>query len=336
MDCSQGVRDTVLSARAPSTRSMYANRWKLFASWCSGRSLDPQTCPVSQVLEYLQSLLVAGRAPATLKVYVAAIAAHRGLVDGASLGAHALVTAFLKGAFRLRPPGRVRYPQWELPFVLDSLCEAPFEPIEACDIKWLSYKAAFLLAVTSAGRVGEIHALSVSPQCVRWGPEDSFVTLWPNPAFLPKVMSPQFVNRPFTLTAFDHHASGLARQALCPVRVLRRYFSVTESWRASDQLFVSFGGAGKGSALSKQRLSHWLTEAISAAYLRQGRAAPAALRGHSTRAVAASWAALRGTPLSEICSAASWASPTTFTRFYRLNVASPPLGRAAVLPTGLE
>lgn len=334
MDCSQGVRNTVLNARAPSTRSLYNNRWKLFSAWCSERSLDPQSCPVPRLLDYLQSLLDSGKSPATLKVYVAAIAAHHALIGGVSVGSHKLVTAFLKGAFRLCPPSRLKCPQWDLLLVLNGLCEAPFEPLETCDIKWLSYKTAFLLAITSAKRVCEIHALSVSPQCMRWGPEDSSVTLWPNPAFLPKVMSPQFINRPFSLAVFD--PASESTRALCPIRALKRYVSVTSPWRASDQLFVCFGGRNRGAAVSKQRLSHWVTETISVAYQRQGQTAPAPLKGHSTRAVATSWAALGGAPLSDICSAATWSSPSTFTRFYRLNVASPPLTDMAVLRAVFE
>lgn len=72
-------------------------------------------------------------------------------------------------------------------------------------------------------------------------------------------------------------------------------------------------------------------DTIMQAYRSAGRTMPAPVRCHSTRAVAMSWAALRGVPLSEICAAATWASPCTFTRFYRLNVASVPFIGYAVL-----
>ena len=192
MGCSEGVKHTVLNARAQSTRAMYANRWKLFTAWCSTHSLDPSGCPVTAVLEFLQHLLDEGRSPATLKVYVAAFSAHRAPVEGVSLGAHKLVVAFLKGAQRLHPRPRVVSAPWDLHIVLDSLCLPPFEPLEHADIKWLSLKTVFLLAITSAKRVGELHALSVSAPCMRWGPNDNQVTMWPNPCFLPKVLSPQF------------------------------------------------------------------------------------------------------------------------------------------------
>ena len=88
--------------------------------------------------------------------------------------------------------------------------------------------------------------------------------------------------------------------------------------------------------LQKQRLPHWLVAVIAAAYSEQGFPVPGGLVGHSTRGVATSWAALRGVPLADICSAASWSSPCTFARFYRLNVASATSLSGSVLLTGAQ
>lgn len=45
---------------------------------------------------------------------------------------------------------------------LESTAEAPALPLEQTDLRWLSGKTAFLLAIASAKRVGELHALSIS------------------------------------------------------------------------------------------------------------------------------------------------------------------------------
>ncbi len=50
--CSQGVRNTVLNARAPSTRALYQNRWKLFLRWCNDHQLNHQRCSISDILEF--------------------------------------------------------------------------------------------------------------------------------------------------------------------------------------------------------------------------------------------------------------------------------------------
>ncbi len=209
-------------------------------------------------------------------------------------------------------------PQWDLNLVLSSLSCTPFEPLTDSAIKWLSLKSAFLLAIATARRVSELHALSVIPQCLRWGLECKQATRWPNPAFLPKVLSPQYVNKPIIISAFTDDR----RSVLCPVRALRQYVEVTAAWRATDQLFVCHGDHRKGTTVSKDRLSHWVREVIVHAYANAGHELPASVRCHSVRAVATSWAALRGVQLSDIFDAVTWKTPSTFARFYRLNVVS--------------
>ena len=126
-------------------------------------------------------------------------------------------------------------------------------------------------------------------------------------------------------------SSDPRRQRLCPVRALRRYVTATAELRRSDQLFVCFSPGKLGSPLSKQRLSQWFIEVVKAAYDQAGQTLPPLITGHSLRSVATSWAALKGTPLSEICAAATWSSPCVFSRFYRVNVAAPHSLAATVL-----
>ncbi len=70
-----GVIENILSSRAPSTRRLYGLKWNVFSTWCRECRLDPVTCPVASVLEFLQDRFSAGLIPSTLKVYVDAIAA---------------------------------------------------------------------------------------------------------------------------------------------------------------------------------------------------------------------------------------------------------------------
>ena len=229
----------------------------------------------------------------------------------------------------MHPPRAPRAPAWDLTMVLDALCMPPFEPLAQAELKWLSCKTAFLLAITSAKRVSELHALSVSDSCLRWNSDGSGVTLWPNIAFLPKVLANSHLNQPIRLARFNPPPGERTdkQELLCPVRALRAYIGATARIRRSEQLFLCHSGPNKGCALSKQRLSHWIVDAISHAYEASDSPMPSGTRCHSTRSVSTSWAALRGVPLEDICAAASWASPGTFSRFYRVNVATPhPLG----------
>jgi hypothetical protein len=53
---------------------------------------------------------------------------------------------------------------------------------------------AFLVAITSMKRVGELHALSVSSECYRMDPGGRSISLCSNPSFLPKILSDRHVN----------------------------------------------------------------------------------------------------------------------------------------------
>ncbi len=96
---------TIIRARAPSTRQTYALKWSLFVNWCSSRREDPRRCMTGVMLSFLKERLERRLSPSTLKVYVAAIAAHHDAVDGRSLGKHDLIVRFLKGA--LQVPGSI-------------------------------------------------------------------------------------------------------------------------------------------------------------------------------------------------------------------------------------
>ncbi len=86
--------------------------------------------------------------------------------------------------------------------------------MEQGDLKWLSWKTAFILAITSAKRVGELHALSVSESCMHLNADKSVVTLWPNPLFLPKIMYALFKNQVIELTALNPTVGGVKTEAV--------------------------------------------------------------------------------------------------------------------------
>ncbi|KAG1932845.1 P2Y purinoceptor [Pimephales promelas] len=83
---------------------------------------------------------------------------------------------------------------------------------------------------------------------------------------------------------------------------------------------IFYGGQQKGKAVSKQRLAHWLVDAIVRAYESQDVPCPPRLTAHSTRSVASSWILAQGASLTDICIAAGWATPNLFTKFYSLRV----------------
>ncbi len=303
----QAVVETITQARAPSTRQAYALKWSLFANWCSSRREDPRRCTIGVVLSFLQERLERRLSPSTLKVYVAAIAAHHDAVDGRSLGKHDLIVRFLRGARRLNPSRPPLMPSWDLSIVLTGLQRGPFEPLDSVELKYLSAKTALLTALTSIKRVGDLQAFSVSEECLVFGPDYSHVVLRPRPGYVPKVPTTPFRDQVVNLQALLSEEADPALALLCPVRALRIYVDRTRSFRSSEQLLVCYGGQQKGKAVSKQRLAHWIVDAIALAYQSQGEPCPMGVRAHSTRSVASSYALAHGASLADICRAAGWA-----------------------------
>ncbi len=167
------VVETILQSRAPSTRKLYALKWRLFTSWCGDCQLDLVNCPIGTVLDFLQARFSAGLTHSTLKVYVAAIAAYHAPLCGQLVGKDPLVTRFLQGVMRLRPQVRSRVPPWDLAVVLEALCRPPFELIKEISDRLLTLNTVFLLAISSLKRVGDLQALSLAPSYLDFAP------VWP-------------------------------------------------------------------------------------------------------------------------------------------------------------
>ncbi len=241
------------------------------------------------MLEFLQARLSTGLTHSTLKVYVAVISAYHASLGGQSVGRHPLVTRFLRGALRLRPPVRSRIPPWDLAVVLEALCRPPFEPIEEISDRHLTLKTVFLLAISSLKRVGDLQALSVAPTNLDFAPGMAKSFLYPRAGYVPKVPSDAYVHR-------------------------------AALWRRVDQLLICYGPPKRGLPASKQTLSRWIVDAINIAYEASDLPSPMGVKAHSTRSVAASKAFLAGVPMQDICNTAGWSTPLTFVRFYGLDM----------------
>ena len=82
------------------------------------------------------------RCPLTIDGYKTAI------VDTLSpAGLHISQSSNLSSFHRDRPKSSRNFPKWNLSVVLNELTKAPFEPIKDTDLKHLTLKIAFLLAL---------------------------------------------------------------------------------------------------------------------------------------------------------------------------------------------
>ena len=336
--CAEGLPPNVIAtiqgARAQSTRKQYDVAWKVFERWCvtrPGQELPFQASVVT-VLTFLQGFLDEGKSLSSIKVNLAAISACHIGMGGKALSEHPLIRQFMRGVRKARPVTRSLVPPWDLSLVLDALTAAPFEPLESVGLKFVTLKTALVLALVTAKRVSDLQALSVSPDCTIFSTDRMRVTVRPNPAFVPKnsnVASVPVDLRPFHPPPFGSGEDERLYR-LCPVRALRIYMDRTAPFRKGSQLFVAWGAGTMGKPVTKVRLSQWLVEAIQLAYSAAGVLPPVGLRAHSTRSISASWALYKGVSIQDVCTAASWSSPSTFARFYNLDVTEPSVAHAVL------
>lgn len=326
--------DVILCARKPSTRLSYQYKWKKYLSYLESCSIPLRDSGLKSILAFLLQVKDLGLKHSSLRVYLSAISAFHAPIDGKTVFSHPFYKQFLKGLRNLRPDIKVPPPTWDLPLVLRTLTRHPFEPMATCDLRLSSWKTAFLVAITSARRVSELVVLRRSPLYLVFLPHS--VRLRPDIKFLPKVNTDFHVSSHIILPDFFPSPASPRDKlyhTLDVKRALLFYLDRTKFPDRADSLFVRYSNPHRGSKVSSQRLSHWLSELISLTYSLARVPPPKRLTAHSTRAVAASTAFLQGVSLGDICAAATWSSPTTFIRHYAIDVQArqtAPLARAVL------
>lgn len=313
---SEAVISTLQKSKKPVTYSLYYKVWRAFDRFCTERGY-PLEYDIKVLLEFLQRGLDSGLKPATLKVQVSALSAFL----NRSLASNPWVIRFIKAAMRLLPTRRSIVPPWDLSLVLNALTREPFEPLQDISMRCLTLKAVFLVAVTTARRVGEISALVHNHPYTQI--LDDRIILRTDPAFLPKVVSAFHRNEEVVLPSFCSSPSSAGERVFHTLdvrRTLIEYLHRSSQWRKSRSLFVQFAGPQKGSKASKNSIARWIKQAIQLAYSKANMQVPKQLKAHSTRAVSTSWAEFQSASVDQICKAATWSSQSTFFRHYRLDL----------------
>ncbi len=162
-----------------------------FCGWCTEYGFDPlhPTPPLDMPLSHN-----------TIMRHVSALSSCTYGLEGVRVGIHPLVSTWVRGHKICHPPVKLRVPPWDLQSVLVALGEDRFEPLRQVDMEHLTYKTLFLVALASARRISELHALSVQPPFLI---ENSLsFNLAVNPAFLPKTNMSEALDSDIELQAF--------------------------------------------------------------------------------------------------------------------------------------
>ncbi|CAG2248579.1 unnamed protein product [Mytilus edulis] len=311
---SRAVRD--------STNIVYDAKWTIFSSWCSGKEIDPFQISVQQLADFLIHLFEEkGLSPSTIKGYRSAISRTILLSGGPDFGNDEFISLLVKNFTLERPRQRVLIPSWNLSLVLSALKNHPFEPAEKVEIKFLSYKCCFLLALASGRRRSEIHAFSTADYCLRFNRDKSSVTLLTDPAFLAKNQIPGRGSEPIVIPALPVDSSS---KVLCPIRVLLLYLQRTQSLRTSSnsRLFIPIN-KGKQD-LSVKTISSWICKTIQLAYSFSNEELLNSMhvKAHDVRAISTSWALFNNASLEEVLSAGFWRTENSFISHYLQSLAT--------------
>ena len=315
------VAERIAAPQRSSTRTIYRSKWALFEKWCRENSVDFSTPSVKQISDFFMYLYQdLNRRPSTIDGYRTAIVDTLGptaqhIAHNADL--HRLLSSF----HRDRPKSSRNLPKWNLSVVLNELTKAPFEPMKDSDLKHLTLKTAFLLALASGKRRSEIHAW-VANKVANLGQWEK-VALFPSSDFVAKnqlaregSQSVSPVTIPALTTIVDRQFKE--DRTLCPVRALRFYLDRTKDLRGSRSLlFISFK-KGHTSDIRPATLSSWLKQTILLCYKQADQQALdlVQVKANDIRAFAASKAVYGGVSVDQIMQACHWKAHNTFTNFY--------------------
>ena len=216
------------------------------------------------------------------------------------------------------PPREVKPPQWDVSLVLESLRGPPYKPLKRASDRDFTLKMVFLLALASAKRVGELHALTVMVGHSEGWKSLAFSFV---PEFVAKTQNPSIPDHRFDGFSIpslkDFSGDDPEEMLLCLVRAMRLYLKRTQPLRSKQQgrLFLATGRSKK--EVSKNTISFWLRETIRRAYQSSGQEVNAPrIRAHEVRGIAPTLLFRRNFAVEQVLRAGVWKSQTTFTSFY--------------------
>ena len=274
---SERAKDLVEASLREGTRKDYLSKYGRYSDWCDQRGSHPSRAPLNEILNFLAHLQEQGYSYSTVCGYRSMLSAFHEPVDGDSVGSHPSVTRLIKGVFNTNPPNKKLCPEWVVGVVLKYLSGEPFIPFESCSLKFLTMKACFLLAITSARRADDISKLSMMPGQCRFM-KDKLLLI---PDDLLKQDRPSHYLSPLEIERYDN-------LNICAVHTLEKYLQVVENLRGQmSSLFLTVIRPHKKPA--SQTISRWITEVIRLAYEKAGKPL-AKINAHSTRGMATSWA----------------------------------------------
>ena len=310
------------SSQRKTTQKLYDFQWSSFNAFCEGQGKDAGAANIPLIADYLVHLrTVRGLKASSINTNLAAImSVIRKREPGLDISVlKELIKSFRQGDGRRKP----RPPEWDLSVVLEHLRSDFYEPLEDTTILRLTVKTAFLVAMASAARVSELHALQAD--LLRFEEEDGgFVSLGLAPDFVCKNQQADEQGRTFRIPALTNNGDqeDQLSTSLCPVRALRLYTDRTATLRQGRRrLFLPHSQRSKRE-IDRRALGVYLRSAVIEAYKAKDLPQPSRTNPHEIRAVSATMAYHANIAVADIMAGCYWRSSTVFANHYLRDISN--------------
>ena len=318
---SEDVVQRMSQPQRGSTLASYQGKWSIFQSWCRDSDTSPVSPTIPKLLDFFSFLFnEKSLSVPAIKVYRSAIATTLKATGNWNLCWEDDIAALFRGMLVERPKTVQTTPKWDLSVVLRVLMKEPYEPMLHLSLKQLTLKTVFLVALATAQRRSELHAISF--ESLAFKPTGEAV-LGFIPGFLAKNQRPSASRSPVIIPSLSGFcSSGIPDRNLCPVRALKFYHARTENpviRRGRQRLFLSYK-EGYFQEIAAPTITRWVVEVIRDSYSRthssRNLLRDAKISAHEVRALATSWASFKGVSIQEVVQAATWKSQSVFSDFY--------------------
>ena len=225
---------------------------------------DSFSSNINEILDYLTDLCKQGLQYRTINNHRSAISAFHEQIQGKRVGEHPRVCALLAEIINSRPPQPKYCFIWNVQTVIEFI-RKEWGKNQELSVKFLTYKLAMLMALTSASRALGLQKLNI--RFMVKIPSSFTFNFYKLRTAWKKGKSPPSV----VFHSFEEDSS------LCVVAVLNEYLKRSEKWRTSDewQLVLSFVQPHK--PVVSSTISEWIKKVLTISGVDVG-----VFKGHST------------------------------------------------------
>ena len=270
--------------------------------------VDPITCDINSICEFFADKLEEGKAANTIAGYRSAISEIHDLVDGQTIGNHPDVSRAIIAVRKENPATSIG------PDIVDISPSLEYIDTlgnnESMQLKDLSVKTAFLMALVTASRPSDLVRLDLSTARISES-SYSFECIEPKEYKIALAHSASTTKQRIKVVYVGSYPDN---PNLCPYSALRSLISRTDHFRTSNskKKAIFLISRQPYTPASVDTVANWIKLAMK-------KSSPD-LTAKDVRSTSASLAQNAGADLSTVLALGNWSSNSTYQRFYQRGV----------------